>query len=88
MDPIIATKVNSGLKACASGFALSATECSSPELRSFFAQVSQDAIKRQGDLTKLMEQRGWYVPPNAHTEDIQNIWAQLQALQGNVPVGV
>lgn len=88
MDPIIATKVNTGLKACAGGFAKSATECSTPELRNLLAKASQDAIRRQEELTKIMEQKGWYVPPDAHPEDIQAILPQLQALQGKVPVGV
>lgn len=88
MDPIIATSVNTGLKTCASGFARSATECSTPEVRNALAKASQNAIQRQAELTKLMEQRGWYVPVDAHTEDIQAVLPQLQALQGKVPVGV
>jgi len=47
MDAIIATSVNSSLKACAAGFARSATECSSPHLRNLMAKASQDAIRRQ-----------------------------------------
>lgn len=88
MDPIIATQVNGGLKKCASGFAMSATECSTPEIRSVLAKASQDAIARQEQLTKLMEQRGWYRPPAAHVEDIQQILPQLQALTTKTPVGV
>jgi len=80
MDPIIATQVNHGLKTCASGFARSATECSTPQIRSLLAQASQDAINRQEELTRLMESRGWYVPPMARQEDINEIMPQLQAL--------
>ena len=80
MDAIIATSVNSSLKACAAGFARSATECSSPHLRNLMAKASQDAIRRQEQLTALMEQRGWYVPPEARQEDIDQILTQLRAL--------
>src|SRR5690554_4399129 len=88
MDPIIATKVNDGLKCCASGFALSATEASTPQLRNAFLQASQNAIRRQEELSKIMESRGWYRPPAAHPEDIQAILPQLQALVMETPVGV
>lgn len=88
MDPIIATKVNDGLKMCASGFARTATECSSPQIRNVMAKASQDSIQRQAELTKLMEQRGWYRPPAAHQEDIQQIMPQLEALMMETTVGV
>jgi len=78
MDVFIATSVNSSLKACAAGFARSATECSTPELRNLLAKASQDAIRRQEQLTALMEQRGWYVPPYAHQQDINKIMQQLE----------
>jgi len=87
MDAIIATSVNSSLKACAAGFARSATECSSPHLRNLMAKASQDAIRRQEQLTALMEQRGWYVPPEARQEDIDQILTQLRALTTPAPVG-
>lgn len=87
MDALIATSVNSSLKACAAGFARSATECSSSQLRNLMAKASQDAIRRQEQLTALMEKRGWYVPPYAHQEDINEIMPQLQALT-MTPVGV
>lgn len=88
MDAIIATKVNNELKACASGFARSATECSTTQIRNLLAKASQDAIQRQEQLSSLMEQRGWYVPPVAHREDIEQILPQLQALRMETPVGV
>lgn len=87
MDAIIATKLNNELKACASGFARSATECSSPEIRNLMAKASQDAIRRQEELTMLMEQRGWYIPPVARQEDIEEIMPQLQALTLEAPIG-
>lgn len=88
MDAIIATKVNDGLKCCASGFALSATECSNSQLRNLFLQSCQSAVRRQEELVKLMEQRGWYRPPMARTEDIQQILPQLQALSPTAMAGV
>lgn len=88
MDAVIATNVNTSLKACAAGFARSATECSSPQIRNLMAKASQDAIRRQEQLTALMEQRGWYVPPYADQEDIEDIMPQLQALTVPSPVGV
>lgn len=88
MDAIIATNLNHGLKSCASGFALSATECSTPELRNLLAQASQEAIKRQEQLYYLMEQRGWYNAVKAHQEDIQSVLPQLKALTQGTPVTV
>lgn len=87
MDAIIATKVNSALKTCASSYAMSATECSTPQLRDLFAKASQDAIRRQHELYTLMEQRGWYRALPAHREDIQAVLPQLQQFV-NTPVGV
>jgi len=51
------------------------------------AKASQDAIRRQEQLTALMEQRGWYVPPEARQEDIDQILTQLRALTAPAPVG-
>lgn len=88
VDAIIATKVNDGLKFCAAGFARSATETTIPQLRNAFAEASRKAIMSQEKLYTLMEARGWYRPPAARSEDIQQTLPQLQALQMRTPVGV
>lgn len=89
MDAIIATQVDQGLKTCAMQFAHSAVETSSPQVRDAFAKASQDSIRRQQQLYGLMEQRGWYVPPVARQEDIQDVISQLQTLTMETPpVGV
>lgn len=88
MDPIIATKLDDGLKFCASGFARSATECANPQLRNVLAEASQKAIQNQEKLFTLMEARGWYRPPMARAEDIQQILPQLEALTMGTTVEV
>lgn len=88
MDPIIATQLNTGLKFCATSFAHSALEAGTPQIRNAFLQASQNAIRMQEELSKLMENRGWYRPPAAHSQDIQQILPQLHALTASAPVGV
>src|SRR5690606_26397475 len=44
MDPIIAAKVNDGLKHCATSFAYSAVEADTPQIRNAFLEASQNAI--------------------------------------------
>lgn len=88
MDPIIAAALTSGLKFCSTSFAHSALEAGTPEIRKAFLQASQNAIRKQEELSKLMESRGWYRPVGAHPEDIQQILPQLQALTAATPVGV
>lgn len=80
MDQIVATSCNDGLKACGKGFASSALEASTPQVREAFVQMSQAAIHRQGELAKLMEQKGWYTPVPAHQQDVQQLLPQLQAM--------
>lgn len=87
MDPIIAAKVNDGLKHCATSFAYSAVEADTPQIRNAFLEASQNAIRRQEELARIMESRGWYRAPAAHREDVQSILPQLQSLI-NVPAGV
>lgn len=88
VDAILATKLNDDLKACASGFARSATETTIPELRQAFAEASQRAIQKQQQLFLLMEKKGWYTPPAARDEDIEQVLPQLQVLQSDTLVGV
>jgi spore coat protein CotF len=79
LDIAIATMINKDLKGCSTSNALSACECSSPELRQTFAQISQDGIRRQERLSQLMSQKGWYVPPPADQQTHQMLAPQLQA---------
>lgn len=78
MDPIVATTCNDGLKTCAKGFAASAVEASTPQVRQAFVQMSQAAIDRQEQLSKMMEQKGWYTPVPAHQQDVQQVLPELQ----------
>jgi len=78
MDKIVATACNDALKACAKGFAGSAVEASTPEVRQAFLEMSQTAVRRQEQLTKLMEQRGWYTPVPARQQDVQRLLPELQ----------
>lgn len=80
MDQLIATKCNNSLKACAKGFAGSATEASTPQVRQAFMQMSQKAIQMQEELSKMMEQKGWYTPVPAHQEDVQKVLPELKNL--------
>lgn len=80
MDPIVATTCNDGLKTCAKGFAASAVEASTPQVRQAFVQMSQAAIDRQEQLSKMMEQKGWYTPVSARREDVQQVVNELQQL--------
>lgn len=79
MDIAIATMLNADLKSCVTTCAKSATECTTPELRRAFAQISQDGIERQERLTNLMSQKGIYVAPRADQETINLLMPQLQA---------
>ncbi|HEY3364512.1 MAG TPA: spore coat protein [Symbiobacteriaceae bacterium] len=79
LDIAIATLIDKDLKSCASASALSACECSSPELRQAFVQVSQDAVRTQERLSHLMQTKGWYVPPRAEQSTISTLMPQLQA---------
>lgn len=88
MDPVIAAQLNAGLKFCATSFAHSALEADTPAIRNAFLQACQNAIRKQEELAKLMENRGWYRAPAAHTSDVQQILPQLQALAAATPVGV
>ncbi len=87
MDQIVATSCNDALKQCAKGFAASALEASTPQVRQAFVQMSQAAIERQEQLTKLMEQRGWYTPVPAHQQDVQRILPELEGMV-HAPAGV
>lgn len=78
MDIAIATLVNKDLKSCVMTCALSACECTSPELRQAFTQISQDGIRRQEQLARMMEQKGWYIPPHADQSTIETLMPQLQ----------
>lgn len=80
MDQIFATSCNDHLKQCAKGFASSALEASTPEVRQAFMQMSQAAVERQGQLAKMMQQKGWYTPVAAHEQDIQQLLPELQAI--------
>lgn len=80
MDQIVATSCNDSLKQCAKGFAASAVEAATPEVRQAFAEMSQAAIERQQQLFALMEQRGWYTPVPSHPEDVQQLLPELQQL--------
>ncbi len=80
MDVFIATSTNSALKSCAKGFAGSACEAATPEIRHAFMQMSQAAIQQQEKLTKLMEEKGWYTPVPAHQEDVQKVVTELNQL--------
>lgn len=89
MDIAIATLVNKDLKSCVMTCALSACECTSPELRQAFTQISQDGIRRQEQLARMMEQKGWYIPPHADQSTIETLMPQLQmATAGIQGVGV
>lgn len=78
MDIAIATLVNKDLKSCVTTNALSACECTTPELRQAFSQISQDGIRRQEQLARMMEQKGWYIPPHADQSTMQTLMPQLQ----------
>lgn len=80
MDQIVATTCNDSLKLCAKGFAASAVEASTPQVRQAFVQMSQAAIQRQEELAKMMEQKGWYTPVPAHQQDVQQLLPELQSL--------
>lgn len=80
MDQIVATSCNDSLKLCAKGFASSAVEASTPQVRQAFIQMSQTAIERQEQLAKMMEQKGWYTPVPAHQQDVQQLLPELQAM--------
>ena len=47
-------------------------------MRQAFLEMSQTAVRRQEQLTKLMEQRGWYTPVPARQEDVQRLLPELQ----------
>lgn len=87
MDLVVATQVNDRLKHCAVSFAKSATECSNTEIRQTFVDLCQDAIRRQAALAKLMEERGWYVPPAADREALQTLMPQLTPLAQGIAAG-
>lgn len=80
MDQIVATTCNDSLKACATGFATSAVEASTPQVRQAFVQMSQAAIQRQEQLATMMEQKGWYTPVPAHQQDVQQLLPELQGM--------
>lgn len=80
MDQIVATSCNDSLKQCATHFASSATEASTSEVRKAFVQMSQAAIERQGQLAKMMEQKGWYTPVPAQQQDVQKLLPELEAM--------
>lgn len=80
MDQIIAATCNDALKLCATSFAGSAVEASTPQVRQTFMQMSQTAVQRQAELSKIMEQKGWYTPVPARQEDIQNVVSELKQL--------
>ncbi|HWI60457.1 MAG TPA: spore coat protein [Symbiobacteriaceae bacterium] len=86
-DIAAATTVNNLLKQCATSTALSACECSSPDLRSTFAEISQTAIRRQEQLSALMMQRGWYVPPVADEATVNALRPQLEIAMGATAIG-
>lgn len=79
MDLAIAAYVDKDLKQCVSTTAMSACECSDPELRQTLAQISQDGIRRQAQLAQMLNQKGWYVPPRADQATFNTLMPQLQA---------
>lgn len=79
-DAVIATQANDGLKHCITSCAKAASEAANSALRAAFAQISQDGIRRQGELAKLMEQKGWYTAPALNPAHIQQIMPQIQSL--------
>ncbi|MFO7264749.1 MAG: spore coat protein [Limnochordales bacterium] len=80
MDAIIAATCNDALKTCATTFSHSATEASTPQVRQTFMQLAQTAVYRQGELAKIMEQKGWYTPVPARQEDVQKVVSELKQL--------
>lgn len=79
MDIAMAGLINNDLKHCVTSNALSACECTTPELRQMFASISQEGIRRQEKLSKLMSQKGWYVAPPADQTAMEMLMPQLQA---------
>lgn len=83
LDIAIGTSLNKDLKSSAAASALSACECTSPELRQTFMQISQESIRIQERLARLMHQKGWYVPPRVDQATVSNLIPQVQAaIQG------
>lgn len=79
IDLAIAGFLNKDLKQCAATSAMSACECTTPELRQALAQICQENIRRQERLATLMSQKGWYVAPPADPATISTLMPQLQA---------
>lgn len=86
LDIAIATSLNNQLKHCVSTMALSACESVAPQVRQAYLQGIQDCVAHQEQLSHLMQQKGWYIPPKAEKATIQTIMPQvqsmLQAVQG------
>jgi spore coat protein CotF len=79
VDIAIAGFINKDLKQCVSTNAMSACECTTPELRQAFATISQEGIRRQERLATMMSQKGWYVAPPSDQATINTLMPQLQA---------
>lgn len=80
MDAVIATSLNNNLKSCVTSCAKSATEAVTPEIRRTFAEISQEGIRRQEALVRVMEEKGWYRAPFAEAETIRTLMPQLTTL--------
>lgn len=83
----VATMINKDLKGCITATAKSACECVNPELRNALAQISQDGIRRQRELAKLMERKGYYVPLTADQAALIHLMPQLQAATAGIHAG-
>lgn len=76
-DPAIAMRMSNGLKFEAVQAALAACESTNPALRQHFQQACADAIRAQEQVSRIMIQRGWYVPAQASGANLQQVQANL-----------
>jgi spore coat protein CotF len=89
LDIAIATAVNKDLKFCVTTCIKSAVEASTPELRQVFTQIATDGVRRQEQLVRMSESKGWYVAPPADQQMINQLAPQLQAaIRGIEGIGV
>ena len=56
-------------------------ECSSPELRQEFTQALQTNLQHQQQIFQYMNQKGYYKPLPASSQELQSALQQLQSAQ-------